>query len=222
MTAKTQQETQHAHKTIGTARRRASAKTKAPSAPEGVNDRPHRELTRMQEEVADLASEMILNGGNREDVIPFLAALYRRRERNRGSWKTPEQWEKDAQSRGFKNAEDAYQSLMRHWPEPVGKPSKEEASTTREPKLTTVREMVQADLRARLREQVESFLSKSEGFEPVWLLSEILSDHESTYSDLAEAISANVDKYDTYVRVYWRNADKVREFIKLIDPKESE
>jgi hypothetical protein len=46
-------------------------------------ERPHKNLTQTQEEVANLASDILLNGGEREDVNLLLTALLRHRVRRR-------------------------------------------------------------------------------------------------------------------------------------------
>jgi hypothetical protein len=55
--------------------------TKKPAAAERKTaiERPHKYLIRIQEEVADLASDILLNGGAQEDVDSILTALLRHR-----------------------------------------------------------------------------------------------------------------------------------------------
>jgi hypothetical protein len=85
-----------------------------------------------------------------------------------------------------------------------------------------VKEIAQADITRRLRDSFKELLTDWDGFEAKWLLNEILEYHSSVKSDLLEAFTQCIDADQTYIRVQWSQADKVRAFVKLIDDKESD
>jgi hypothetical protein len=201
-----------------------NTKKQAPAAPRPASAKPHRELTKTQAEIADLASRLIIEGGNREDVMPFLAALYRHQYRNMSFYgsahHTPEQWEDATQAMGNRDAGQAFNHLMRLWPEPDSGHSKGENEDG--PKPTTVKEIAQADITRRLRDSFEQLLTDQNGLEGKWLLNEVLEYHDSVKSDLLEAFTYCIDADQTYIQVPWSQADKVRAFVKLIDEKEAD
>ena len=179
---------------------------------------PHRELTQAQEEVVDLCCQLILHGGRRQEVIPFLTTLYRHQYLNRsfvgGEWRTSEQWAAEAKDWAGVRAEEAFQSLVRQWPEPK-KGSAEEA-TDKRPSPGTIKKIVQTDLRSRLSTQFKEFLSDTEGIEAIWCLNEILEFYNAESEDLIEAVSDVVDNHDCYIRVHMKDAKKVKEFAELV------
>jgi hypothetical protein len=183
------------------------------------DEKPHKDLTSTQEEVAALASDIILNGGDRAEVIPFLAALQRYRFKRLSvvdSSHTPAEWEEVAVSRGMKDAEADYQDLAHCWPD---RAAAQPVGAADVPKPTTVKEMVFANVREELRDRLDQFLSDQAGLESFWLLNEILAYvHDAGY-DLAQAFTTAMHSDKTYVRVSWSQADKVQGFIKLIEEK---
>jgi hypothetical protein len=183
-------------------------------------EKPHKNLTRIQEEVAELCSDLILTGGSPDDVMPFLAAAYRHKYRRLtfthcALFATP--LNERAISYGKMYADDAFKHLAKRWPEPSEKLADDEDNAKR----TTVKEIAQADLRNRLRTNFENFLCNTEGVEALWLWNEILIQYGDGEIDFADAISKVVDHYDDYVRVHWEKADKVRKFAALLGDEEA-
>jgi hypothetical protein len=54
-----------------------NTKKQAPPARRPTSVKPHRDLTPTQDEVADLPSDLIMNGGSEQDLNLFLRALLR-------------------------------------------------------------------------------------------------------------------------------------------------
>jgi hypothetical protein len=193
-------------------------KKQAPPVHTPVSEKPHKNLTRIQEEVAELCSDLILSGGSRDDVLPFLAAAYRHKYRRFSHADGAIALNDDAIAYGNTYVEDAYQHLVRRWPEPSEKPADDDDNSKR----TTVKEIAQADLRSQLRKRFEKFLCDTEGLEAIWLWNEILIQYDGDAEiDFATAISKVVDNYDDYVRVHWEKADKVRKFAALLGDEEA-
>jgi hypothetical protein len=191
------------------------SKKQAPPARRPPSEKPQKDLTPTQEEIADLASDLIMNGGSRQDLDPFIRVLLRH------------------QYRKFIHAQDASEAtvneyanrwceqhalrLVKQWPEPIKRPAADDT------KPKTVAEMARANVRHELRDHFEdSFAESTDGLEPLWMLNEILTYCTDTGYDLVKAFTAAMDLDDTYVRVPWSQADKVRALVALIAEKESE
>jgi hypothetical protein len=56
-----------------------NTKKQAPPARKPVSEKPQKDLTPAQEEVADLASDLLMNGGSQQDLDVLLTALFRLR-----------------------------------------------------------------------------------------------------------------------------------------------
>lgn len=192
-------------------------KKHTPPVHKPVSEKPHKNLTRIQEEVAGLCSDLLLTGGSRDDVMPFLAAAYRHKFRRSSYVAGDATWNNHVILCGNNHAEDAYQHLVRRWPEPTEKPAEDDDDAKR----TTIKEIAQADLRNRLRTNFEKFLCNTDGVEALWLWNEILIQYADGEIDFADAISKVVDHYDDYVRVHWQKADKVRKFAELLGDEEA-
>src|SRR5579884_2723715 len=135
-------------------------------------DRPHRDLTETEEEVADLASQMILYGGAREDVELLLTAVGRHRWRrftfNRASREAD--IDKSGEAYVIETVADWFQRLSSRWRNKLQpRTSPENPNFSR-----TVTEMVRADIRRLVRRQLEDLLSNESGIETAWALNEIL------------------------------------------------
>lgn len=171
--------------------------------------RPHKTLTSTQERVADLASRMILHGGDPEDIRILLIALARYESRIRCFNRE----EKELRERAMVTAARWQANLQQSWPK-----SNNQIAVSPELEATTVAEMVRADIRTRVRRHFEEFVSEKPGIEPIWLLNEILEITNSG-EDMAKAIFYSLDDAGIYVRVPSQHEARVREFIALLDPE---
>ena len=205
----------------------AVANTKKPATAERKTavERPHKNLTQTQEEIADLASNMLLNGGARQDLDLLLTALARHQYRNmsfargpldRGS-SSADEINARAEERAALLTEDWYRDLARHWPEPKAEAEGFESGSVARP----VTEMVSANIRASARQQFDQFLTDVHGIEPVWLVNEILENVNSG-SDMGEAIYYPMDRAEIYVRVPWEHRQRIEEFVAFLEKGESD
>jgi hypothetical protein len=172
------------------------------------SEKPHRDLTSIQAEIADLATQLIVSGGMQADVMPFLSALYRHQYRN--TTFCQDDAEETIKSRAASRAECCLRDLVRQWPQRAEKPTDEETTPT------TVKDIVQTDLRNRLAEHFEEFVRDHADLESIWLLNEVLEWYTSDSIDLAEAFARMIDSDKTYVPVPWPQAKKLREVAKLL------
>ena len=149
---------------------------------------PHGELTPIQERLVNLTSQLILRGGASEDVLPFLAALYRHEGRNLKIAGLTHMTEDKIRQHGSNYAEQAYKALIPLWPNAETETYQSETKKA-DNAAAGIKEIVRADFRRRLRHNFEEFLhhwiTEMEG---LWLLSEILESHNSGI-DMGEAIS---------------------------------
>jgi hypothetical protein len=191
------------------------SKKQAPPARKPASEKPQGDLTPTQEEMSDLASDLIMNGGSRQDLDPFIRVLLRHQFRKFVcAENTSEATVNEYANQWF---EQHTVRLVKQWPEPIKRPAADDT------KPKTVAEMARANVRRELRDHFEDFFADArDGVEPLWMLNEILTYCTDTGYDLVKAFTAAMDLDDTYVRVPWSQADKVRAFAKLIDDKESE
>jgi hypothetical protein len=193
--------------------------TKKPAAaePKTAVERPHKDLTEVQEQVADLASDILLNGGAREDVDLLLKALLRHRIRrmsfNRGPWAIDAaESDRSANGSAILLADKVYQHLAKYWPE------KKDGSEHRptKPVPNTVAEMMRANVRQSLREEFDEFLTDEAGIEPVWLFNQVLH-LTNCGNDLVEHFCRIMDTAGIYVRVPWEHKERVKEFVAFLE-----
>lgn len=183
----------------------------APERPE----RPHKTLTRTQEEMADLASDLLLNGGAYDDVNLLLTALLRHQYRRysfggRSEYNSPEKQEQGAAQHAERRRPQHYMSLFTCWP-------KEAPIADGKPVLPkTVTEMVRANIRGSLEDAFDAFMTDSEGIEPCWLLNEILQDANNE-GDLAKGIHYALDQSTVYVRVPLKHHERIEEFVEFLE-----
>lgn len=182
--------------------------------------RPHKHLSATQEELADLASQMILDGGAQEDIELLLTALARHQYRNysfnhldgglpdfarRCKERVPlvlARWNAD---------------LRQDW---ARKEVEHESASVSTAKYKTITDMVRADIRRSIRSEFEQFLSDRE-VEPIWALNEIL-EYVNAGEDLGTAIYYVMDRADIYIRVPDVYAKQVREYVELLEGREVE
>jgi thymidylate synthase ThyX len=124
-------------------------------------ERPHKDLTEIQEEIASLASDILLNGGAREDVDLMLTALLRHRVRRTSGGRhfqaeDPAKADQGANWSAQHLAERFYQGLAKHWPEK--RPAS--ADTPQKPAPTTVADLMRTNVRAHLIENFEEFYQR--------------------------------------------------------------
>ena len=151
----------------------AVANTTKPASAERKTavERPHENLTQTQEQVADIASDILLNGGAREDLELVLGALARHHYRNMSFSRGPvgcgslsaAQLDARATAYATRIREDWYRDLAKHWP---GRKAEAEGSE-RLPVARPVTEMVRANIRASAQAQFEQFLTDTDGIEPI-------------------------------------------------------
>jgi hypothetical protein len=192
-----------------------TTKKQALPARRPASEKPQRDLTPTQEEMADLASDLIMNGGSRQDLDPFVRVLLRHQSRK------VFHGEKDLEAtvNGYANQwfEEHSLRLVKQWPDPIKRPTADDT------KPKTVAELAKANVRRELRDHFEDFFADAgDGVESLWMLNEILTYCTDTGYDLVKAFAVVIAEDDTYIRVPWSQADKVRAFTKLIAEKESE
>jgi len=199
--------------------------TKKPAAIETRTavERPHKNLTQIQEEVADIASDILLNGGARQDLELLLGALARHHYRNmsfsRGRLESGSlsAAQLDASAREYATTirEDWYWDLSKHWPERKAEAEDSERASAARP----VTEMVRANIRASAQAHFEQFLTDTDGIEPIWLLNEVLENFNSG-RDLGEAIWDAMDRAEIYVKVPYEHKDRIEEFVASLEKEE--
>ena len=181
--------------------------------------RPHKNLTQTQEQVADIASDILLNGGARQDLELLLGALARHHYRNQSFSRGPlesgslsaAQLDANATAYATRLREDWYRDLAKHWPERKAEVEDSERGSATRP----VTEMVRANIRASAQAQFEQFLTDTDGIEPVWLLNEIL-DNVNAGIDMGEAIYSTMDRAEIYVRVPPEHKERIEEFVAFL------
>jgi hypothetical protein len=198
-----------------------AAKKTTPPAHKAAAERPHKGLTQTQEEIADLASDILLNGGRREDLIPMLSGLLRHQRRRRSytgprEYRSAEKAEQEVADYADSYKDQWYRDLAKLWPEKKVEVEDDSAGPT------AVKAMVQADLRRWLRGHFEQFLTDTNGLEPIWLLNEVLEYVESTSGDLAEAFAQAIGSADTYVRVPVEHKKRIEEYVEFLTKEKSD
>jgi hypothetical protein len=169
-------------------------------------------LTPTQERFADLAADLILNGGDDEDVYLFLRAAMRHERRRifpetlTGKYRitSPDEFANQHIGREFK-------SLARNWPE---RPAKAE-----DPKPRTVKEMISVNVRRQLQDSFEEFMRDAEGLTDIYLLRDVFIDWISGHRELGEAFSRVLETDQTYIQVPWKLERQVRQFVELLQEK---
>jgi hypothetical protein len=183
-------------------------------------ERPHRNLTRIQEEVADIASDILLYGGSRQDLDLILTALARHNYMHMSfarhqSGPKPVELYKSANEYANARREEWYRHLCQHWPETKAEAEDQQKNT--EPRPVT--EMVRANIRESLRDAIDEILTDTDGIETIWLLNEIVSDIK-TGIDPGEAIYYAMDTAEIYVRVPRAHQKRIEEFVAFLEKEE--
>jgi hypothetical protein len=183
--------------------------------------RPHKDLTRTQEEIADIASNILLYGGAQQDVDLILTALARHQYMHLSFAKhakgddLAELYQK-ANEYAKIYRERWYRALCQHWPEKKDERDNKPASLSERP----VTEMVRANIRESLRDRVERLLTDNNGIEAIWLLAEIVNDINNGHEP-GEAIWFALDRADMYVRVPRKHKKRIEEFVAFLEKEEA-
>jgi len=166
-------------------------------------------LTDFQESVCELCADMILRGGDEEDVSGLLRSVIGHSLHRRCAEADP--------SRNIAHFLPRWRKrLARYWP-------KEREPEHALPK--TVTEMVRANLRRKLEDNFSSFLARARMHE-LYLMNEVLEKFESEGSHIgdesAESMLARAFLYElvtdySYLKVPDDHVEAVEEFLKHID-----
>lgn len=172
-------------------------------------------LTPFQEQVCDLAGDMILHGGDRKDVKSLLKALAAHHERRRLG-DTPSR-QQDISSTVERSVAVWERRLARTWPEVA---EGGEADTA--PLATqTASALLRSTVRDDLKESFGDFLANGTP-EELRLLRDILRSHESLRGRLdsvalAEAFSDQIGQSNGYIRVQAGHQGLVRRYVELLE-----
>jgi len=164
-----------------------------------------RKLTEAQDRFAELVGDMLVNGGDREDIILLIHAALRHQLRRMFPDETTLQQAKEC---AWRSQERDYTELARDW--------STKRKTADYPDPTTVKEMIAADIRRRCRSSMDSFLERAEGTVDLYIMHDVLSSWESGHNELGEAFFQNLATNDSYVRVYWKHEKKVKHFAEML------
>lgn len=178
-------------------------------------DRPHKGLTEEQETIAELASDMIMNGGAKEDVDLFLRAVGRHRYRlllASFSQTGKPIAEADINSDAEHSAKQWCGALANQWQHK--KPAKRLSATAST--SNSVAEIARTDIRGHLKGLFNEFVIGIDSFESAYLLKEILEYTVDGGYDMAQAFARVMDGDQTYVRIPGDIEDEVRNFIKML------
>lgn len=187
----------------------------APGKP--VLARASRELTELQEQVCDLAGDLIVNGGHEDDVDELLFAVMAHfwRRRFPDYPRSQEEREKNAVDFAEKHRASWLKRLARHWPE-------EPTPRAVEPLPQTVSEMVRANDRGVLKERFEDFMREVEGLADIHLLSDVLNDWSGGNNQLPEAFAYQIGRSDTYVKVPQAYLEQVQKLVQVLTEGKSD
>lgn len=186
---------------------KAPAKGMAKSTPE-----PWRgALTRDQTELAELAGDIILNGGDTDDVMLVLAGLLRHQYRRKVNVYYENSPSEDQGAIRYANTwrDGEFKKLARYWPEELPSPE--------DPKPTVIADMIRVNYRARLRGEFEEFMAKQSGLEDVFVLTDILNTYNCMHAELGEAFELALERAQAYVKVPPKHFKRVEKFIDLLE-----
>lgn len=171
--------------------------------------KPPRTLTDFQEHVCNCCADLVLNGGDEDDVSNLLRAVIGHSLHLR--WPGY-----DTCHRSAEDVPDWRKRLARYWPKKI-EPDHELPKT--------VTEMLRANLRGALGDKFTSFLARARMHE-IYLLNDVLGNFESEGSDpldknaesmLARAFLQELRTDYSYLKVPDDHVEAVEEFLKHID-----
>ena len=167
------------------------------------------QLTDFQENVCDLCADLILNGGDEDDVSSLLRAVISHGVHRRfPGYNSCHRVEQDLP--------DFRKRLARYWPEKI-EPEHELPKT--------VTEMLRANLRGSLESNFADFMARAR-MQEIYLLNEVFINFASEGSDVldedAESMLARAFLYElqtdySYLKVPDDHVEAVEEFLKHID-----
>src|SRR6185312_2721252 len=204
-----------------TNRTRVSAIAAQPEAA-AKQKRPEIELTPIQQHVADLTSDLIMNGGHPADVDRLLiAAIAHDQERQFPDFpQDPQKRRQEAEGVARERLADWRLRLSRAWREPSVAPER--------PLPPTVAEMAREGAREALEDHCYDFL-RAAPMEQIYLLRDVLDywessrrgpDDESIECPLAEGFMYVLASRDTFVRVPRKHLSRVRTFVDMLEDKD--
>jgi len=181
--------------------------------------RPAIELTPIQQHVADLASDLIINGGHPADVDRLLiASIAHDQERQFPDFPQDSQKRRqEAETVARERLADWRLRLSRAWREPSAAPGR--------PLPTTVTEMARESAREALENQCYDFL-RAANMGQIYLLSDVMDywesshlgpDDDSIECPLAEGFMYVLGSRDTFVRIPQKHLEHVRSFVAMLE-----
>lgn len=202
--------------------------SKSTEMPAKSKEAPKRALTTTQTAFLDLAGDLIVNGGDPEDLQMLVSAVLKHEEMHFQRMRDPrhrdsssprdEARRKAAAEHVERNGVKRAAELIAKWPEP--------AVPREDRPATTATEMAREDIRHLLREHFEQFLVRGTpeeqrllcGVFGYWETSNIGPFERETYCPLVENFMMELGSSDTFVRVSEKHVERVREFVALLEP----
>ena len=201
-----------------------------PARPKSAQKQPipaeaptHSPLTPFQEQVCDLAGDLILHGGHQDDIADFLAACMSHEWRRRGfDPDNPEKQQRDVDGYVSRWLARWVRKLSRNWqddPTPGSEPAAVEPEIEQ-----SVSERIRSTVRDEIKERFETFLGDANP-EDMRLLRDIFMSAESFRGDnddvpLALAFSYEIGRHTEYIRVSYKQEKLVRQYIELLEKGE--
>ena len=177
------------------------------------------ELTPIQQHVADLASDLVMNGGHPADVDRLLiASIAHDQERQFPDYpQDPQKRRQEAEAVARERLADWRLRLSRAWREPSAAPER--------PLPSTVSEMARESARETLENHCYDFL-RTASMEQIYLLRDVMNywessrrgpDDDSIESPLAEGFLFVLGSRDTFVRIPQKHLEHVRSFVAMLE-----
>ncbi|MGI8745979.1 MAG: hypothetical protein ACR2NN_26045 [Bryobacteraceae bacterium] len=171
---------------------------------------PGRELTETQQTACDLAADLIINGGDEDDVHQLLWGILGHNFRRRFPG-----WPSDPAERD-KKAEDHILALKGRWYAKLAKQWSEPIARRKRPIPNTVGEMARDNARRRLERVFYEDYVGGAPTEDVYLLQEILEDAYGSGKSLPDAFAYKIGADHTWVKVPDEHVKRVEQFIELV------
>ncbi|MGC2660221.1 MAG: hypothetical protein WA324_19860 [Bryobacteraceae bacterium] len=190
----------------------AKSAATTPAVEPTIRPYPFTKLTEEQAECCDLASDLLLHGGQRRVFDQFLSALMQHRYARYNFSRTvePEELAKEMRKFGDLNSLGNARRrtrLMKAWPEPVPEVD--------EPVPTALRDMAAYNIREDLRESFDNFVGEAR-IEDLWLINELLHYVFSGF-DLGETMRGLLYESGLFVRVPQRHKERVEKFVAMLE-----
>ncbi|MGI8746556.1 MAG: hypothetical protein ACR2NN_29065 [Bryobacteraceae bacterium] len=171
---------------------------------------PGLNLTETQQTVCDIAADLIINGGDEDDVHQLLWGILGHNFRRQfPGWPSdPAERDKKAEDHILALKPRWYAALAKQWPEPIAR--------RKRPIPNTVAEMARDNARRRLERLFYEDYVGGAPTEDVYLLQEILEDAYGSGMSLPDAFAYEIGADDTWVKVPREHVKRVEQFIKLV------